>query len=76
MQANRLAEARALHRSLLPLARSIGGVHGIPGLKAALDLAGYTGGHPRPPLRPVAPAVVEAIRAELHALGIAPAHAP
>lgn len=75
VQANRLAEARALHRSLLPLARSIGGVHGIPGLKAALDLAGYTGGHPRPPLRPVAPSVVEAIRAELHALGVAPAHA-
>jgi 4-hydroxy-2-oxoglutarate aldolase len=75
VQANRITEARALHRSLLPLARSIGGNHGIAGLKVALDLAGYTGGYPRPPLRPVAPSVVEAIRRQLDALGVVPAPA-
>ena len=40
----RLDEARALQRRLLPLARSVGGAHGIPGLKAALDLMGFSGG--------------------------------
>jgi 4-hydroxy-2-oxoglutarate aldolase len=66
---NRLAEARALQRRLLPLARSIGGVHGVAGLKAALDLIGYDGGLPRPPLMPVGPGVVETIRGQLDALG-------
>ena len=61
-------EAHALQRRLMPLARSIGGQHGVPGVKAALDVVGYEGGYPRPPLRPVAPAVVEAIRAQVEAL--------
>jgi hypothetical protein len=30
-----------------------------------MDLAGYIGGDPRPPLGPVPPAAVEQIRAEL-----------
>ncbi len=66
----RLDEARALQRRLLPLARSVGGAHGIPGLKAALDLMGFTGGFPRPPLRQVTPQVVETIRHQLEALGV------
>ena len=63
-------EARALQQRLLPLARSIGPIHGVPGLKAALDLAGFTGGTPRPPLRPVSAAVVESLRAQLSELGL------
>ena len=66
---NRIADARALQRALLPIARSVGGTHGVPGLKAALDLLGYTGGLPRPPLRPAAPHVTETIRGQLEALG-------
>ena len=66
----RLDEARALQRRLLPLARSIGGAHGIPGLKAALDLMGFTGGFPRPPLRPVTAETVETIRHQLEAAGV------
>jgi 4-hydroxy-2-oxoglutarate aldolase len=65
-------EAHVLQRTLMPLARSVGGTHGVPGLKAALDLMGYTGGFPRPPLRPVAPAVVDAIRNQLDALRVLP----
>ena len=61
-------EAHALQRRLMPLARSIGGQHGVPGVKAALDLAGYEGGYPRPPLRPVSPAVAATIRAQVEAL--------
>ena len=65
---DRLAEARALQHWLTPLARSIGGTYGVAGLKAALDLTGYTGGMPRPPLRPAPPHVVETITGQLKAL--------
>jgi 4-hydroxy-2-oxoglutarate aldolase len=65
----RLEEARALQRRLLPLARSVGAAHGIPGLKAALDLLGFAGGSPRPPLRPAARETVDAIRTQLEAAG-------
>jgi 4-hydroxy-2-oxoglutarate aldolase len=66
----RVEEARALQSRLLPLARSIGGQHGVPGLKAALTLLGYAGGHPRPPLRPVAPQTIDVLRSQLEALGV------
>jgi 4-hydroxy-2-oxoglutarate aldolase len=66
---NRLDDARALQRRLLPLARSVGGTYGVAGLKAALNLIGYRGGLPRPPLQPASPQVVEIIRGQLDALG-------
>lgn len=68
VEAGRHDEARALQRRITPLARLIGGRHGVPGLKAAMDLAGYVGGSPRPPLAPVPPAVVEALRCEIERL--------
>ena len=67
-----LDEARALQRRLTPIARSIGGTYGVAGLKAALDLLGYAGGPPRPPLRPAPPAVVDIMRTQLEALGALP----
>jgi 4-hydroxy-2-oxoglutarate aldolase len=69
---NRIAEARALQRRVTPLARSIGGGFGISGLKAALDLLGYAGGPPRPPLRPASKQTIETIRGQLDALGVLP----
>ena len=66
----RVEEARALQRRLMPLGRAIGAQHGVPGLKAAMDLLGYVGGPPRPPLRPVGPPVVDALRSQLAALGL------
>lgn len=65
---NRIEDARALQRRLLPLARSVGGVHGVPGLKAALDVAGYSAGVPRPPLRPAPQEVVDLVAAQLAGL--------
>ena len=59
-------EARGLQRRLTPLAKLVTTVHGVPGLKAAMDVAGYAGGAPRAPLGPASPAAVEQIRAELH----------
>jgi 4-hydroxy-2-oxoglutarate aldolase len=67
----RLEEARMLQLRLTPLARSVGGTYGVPGLKAALELLGFAAGPPRPPLRPASAQAVEAIRAQLDALGIA-----
>jgi 4-hydroxy-2-oxoglutarate aldolase len=68
--AGKIEDARSLQRRLMPVARSIGPIHGVPGLKAALDLVGLRGGTPRPPLRPVAPAVIDILRGQLTALGV------
>jgi len=66
----KLDEANALQRHLLPLARSVGGLYGVPGLKAALDLMGYVGGAPRPPLRSVSSKIIELISDQLVALDV------
>jgi 4-hydroxy-2-oxoglutarate aldolase len=71
----RLDEARALQRRLMPLARSVGSTYGVPGLKAALELIGYAGGAPRPPLRPVSSEIVDIIRGQLDVLTQAEAEA-
>ncbi len=64
----RLNEARALQTKLAPLAHSVTATYGVPGLKAALDLLGYEGGGPRPPLESVPPAAVEHLRLQLDQL--------
>ena len=66
----RLAEARALQTSLMPIARAIGAQHGVPALKAALTMLGYETGGPRPPLRPAPAAVQATLRNQLTALGL------
>ena len=70
VRAGRIDEARALQKRLMPVARSIGPVYGVPGLKAALDLLGLHGGTPRPPLGPAGPAVVDVLRGQLSTLGV------
>jgi 4-hydroxy-2-oxoglutarate aldolase len=53
-------EARALEQQLLPIGKLLGSKYGVPGLKAALALAGYDVGGPRPPLMPLdEPAITE-----------------
>jgi dihydrodipicolinate synthase/N-acetylneuraminate lyase len=59
----------------MPLARSVGSTYGVPGLKAALELIGYAGGPPRPPLRPVGSEIVDIIRGQIAALAPAKAEA-
>lgn len=63
-------EALALQRRVTPLAKLVTSRHGVPGLKAAMDMAGYAGGLPRRPLLPATPQAHDAIRAQLAALGI------
>lgn len=48
-----LGTAERLHQRLMILVQEITVPFGIPGIKAALDLSGYRGGYPRPPLMPV-----------------------
>lgn len=64
----RLEEARALQNRLTPLAKAVTVKHGIGGLKKLMDLVGYYGGPPRPPLKPVGPEVEQELKGLLAAL--------
>lgn len=63
-------DARELQARLTPLARSVTSAFGVPGLKAALDMAGYIGGEPRSPLAPAPPEAIATIRTQLAELGV------
>jgi 4-hydroxy-2-oxoglutarate aldolase len=47
----KMNEAKALQSQLTPLAKAVTTKYGIGGLKMAMDLTGYFGGNPRPPLK-------------------------
>jgi 4-hydroxy-2-oxoglutarate aldolase len=66
----RYAEAREIHARLMSVARAVTTGYGVPGLKAALDLVGYYGGDPRPPLLAASGATREAIRQMLVDAGL------
>jgi len=53
-RAGRHHEALALQRRLTHLAQLVSSVHGVPGLKHAMDLHGFKGGPVRAPLLPLA----------------------
>jgi 4-hydroxy-2-oxoglutarate aldolase len=72
VRVQRIDEARSLQRRLRPIARTIGTAHGVPALKAALDLLGYAGGPPRPPLRPAPAQVIDTLRTQLESLHALP----
>jgi 4-hydroxy-2-oxoglutarate aldolase len=67
----RAAEALELQRALTPLAKLVTGIHGVPGLKAAMTLAGYRGGTPRLPLAPASDACVDEIHRAMQTLATA-----
>jgi 4-hydroxy-2-oxoglutarate aldolase len=71
--AKRHDEARALQRQLVPMAKLLGQSYGVPGLKAALNLAGYDTGFPRPPLSPAPESAIVALREALKAFEEIPA---
>ena len=56
------ARARRVQEALTPLAVAVTATHGVAGLKAAMDLAGFRGGHVRAPLLPLPPGAREQIR--------------
>ena len=67
------AGAGALQERVAPLHNAIIGGMGVPGVKAALDLLGYHGGAPRPPLRPLSEAKRTEVAALLEGAGLAAA---
>jgi len=62
------AEALALQKELVAPTRLVLGGHGVPGIKAVMDLRGLAGGDPRPPLAPVGREERAAIKAEVDRL--------
>jgi len=61
-------EARELQYRLTPLAKGVTTKYGIGGLKMAMDLAGYFGGDPRPPLKKQGQEVKEELKQLLQQL--------
>lgn len=59
------ARARDLQRRMIPIAAAVTSGYGVAGLKLAMDLAGYRGGLPRPPLEEAPPGAAESIRSAL-----------
>mgnify|MGYP003330843647 CR=1 FL=1 len=55
-------DAAALQARIAPVHQQIVGGMGVPGVKAALDLLGFAGGAPRPPLPAASEDRIEAIR--------------
>lgn len=62
--------ARKIQLSLLRLNACVTARHGIGGMKAAMDLAGFYGGAPRLPIQPAGADAVREIRGELEKLGL------
>jgi 4-hydroxy-2-oxoglutarate aldolase len=55
------ARARRIQDALTPLGVAVTSTFGVAGLKAAMELAGFRGGHLRAPLLPAPPAVRETL---------------
>jgi len=55
-------QARELQYRLTPFAKGVTTKYGIGGLKMGMDLAGYFGGDPRPPLKKHGPEVKEELK--------------
>jgi 4-hydroxy-2-oxoglutarate aldolase len=68
-RAGRSAEALAIQRRLTPIAQLVTSVHGVAGLKHALDELGYAGGPVRSPLQPLSQAGRAQITAALATVG-------
>lgn len=62
------ALARELQRRLIPIAVAVTSGHGVPGLKAAMQITGYTGGLPRAPLSEASADAVASLRSTLKPL--------
>jgi 4-hydroxy-2-oxoglutarate aldolase len=67
VRAGRYDAALAIQQRLNPVARAVTTGFGIPGLKAALEMSGFTCGDPRLPLQPLSDDAKERIRTLLHA---------
>ncbi len=63
-------QARDLQLKMLPVNRAVTATFGIPGLKAAMDMLGYSGGEPRSPLMPLDEIAREELKKILQTAGL------
>ena len=61
-------KARDLQRRMIPIAVAVTSRYGVAGLKLAMDLSGYHGGLPRPPLEEAPAGASDAVRSALSLL--------
>lgn len=66
----RTEDAGRAQERIAPVHQQIVGGMGVPGIKAALDLLGYHGGDPRPPLEGAAEEKVQEVRSILESAGL------
>jgi 4-hydroxy-2-oxoglutarate aldolase len=52
VQEGNFEETKKLQLKMIPVNQAVTATYGVPGLKAAMDMLGYFGGDPRPPLLP------------------------
>ena len=69
-KAGRGSEAGRLQQKIGPVHNEIVGAIGVPGVKVAMDLLGYRGGDPRPPIRPLSEKGKMDVRATLVRSGL------
>ena len=70
VKAGEMEKAREIQMRLITLNEMIVNTYGVPGIKCALDMVGYFGGHPRPPLQPVDQKIKETIGHLLKNVGL------
>jgi len=70
--ANEHTKARELHNRIAPLSQLVTANLGVAGLKAAMEIAGFTGGPPRSPLLDVGEPGRQMIRAVMRDTGLFP----
>jgi 4-hydroxy-2-oxoglutarate aldolase len=65
----RLEEAGQMNRALVDLNAQVSGTHGVAGVKAAMDLVGFSGGAPRKPIKALTAAQKEQLAETLRDRG-------
>ena len=70
VRAGQLEKAKEIQMRLITLNERVVNTYGVPGIKCAMDLLGYFGGHPRPPLQPVAQEIKDSIGQLLEDAGL------
>ncbi|MDR3229806.1 MAG: dihydrodipicolinate synthase family protein [Synergistaceae bacterium] len=63
-------KARKIQLDILQLNACVTSRYGIGGMKAAMDLVGFSGGKPRLPIQPAGEAAIADIRAQVEKLGL------
>lgn len=64
------SRARNIQERLVPANKEIVGNYGVPGIKFAMELLGYYGGHPRLPILPAGPEMRTHIKTLLETAGL------